>query len=107
MFLSDPKQFDILIIISCVACIGSCILYLGWYVKTGGLQEKQEDSDEQKNADKQKETDVSFDKIEGKENPSAPVEDNVIFENPAVTSDATSEGKVNNGDTVSDQEPSV
>ena len=36
--LPNPEQFDILIIISCVACILSCVLYMGWYFKTGGLK---------------------------------------------------------------------
>ncbi|KAL5260918.1 hypothetical protein ACHWQZ_G006831 [Mnemiopsis leidyi] len=34
----NPTKFDILILISCAACILSCVLYLGWYLKTGGLK---------------------------------------------------------------------
>ena len=70
VFLSDPNQFDILIIISCVACIGSCILYLGWLFKTGGLKDKQKDTDKQENVE------TSFNETDVVENPAADTEDN-------------------------------
>ena len=40
VIMSDPSQFHILIAISCIACIGSCIIYICWFIKTGGLKEE-------------------------------------------------------------------
>ena len=109
VFLSDPKQFDILIIISCVACIGSCVLYLGWVFKTGGLKHELPDSGEEENNDKQENTEKGFHDIDLIENPAASVKDDVIIENPAVESDEKPnfEDYVENGNAASNQKPSV
>jgi iron-regulated transporter 1 len=84
LFLPEPKQFDVLIIISCVACIGSCLLYLVWYFKTDGLKLKVEDNRDDK--DNCEDSGGQPDGVEEIKNTSAsvPVENNVIFANPEV-----------------------
>ena len=100
VFLSDPHQFDILIIISCVACIGSCLIYLVWYFKTGGLKDIANDNED---------ADGKFDKIDGAKGSSVPDENDIVIENPAVKFDASPDLQdvTENGNRASDQSPSV
>ena len=81
--MSDPNQFYILISISCVSCIGSCIIYICWYLKSGGLKVKKEPADPGELADLSK---VTSSTVYANLN-STPIEE-ITGDNKAITGDS-------------------